>query len=565
MTTNLSSAIPCIFATLLSIHLSGCGNATSVKILPEENAIVDSSPPAVIGVSPDEDESGIALDADIRVEFNETMLINSLNNSTFSLFRQGNRVAATVDFDGQSAVLRPSSNLQPSTRYSATLSTSISDASGNSMDHDYSWDFYTDGNGWTMTDVMTDEIGNSGYPSIAINNNGDAIAAWHQGVGAQHNIWASHYTAAQGWTAIIELEHSIDSGFAPEVSMNNNGAGIAIWQSSINEVDSSKKIWASLYNPNTGWGSAALLDAHTVDWPQATIDENGDILAAWEKDGHLWSAGFTDSGGWSAPTQISVQSSDNLMSSVFFRDSNGDNNILWLRLAVGDRSELLTRRYAVGSGWQPIEIITTVPSSSSLYALSSLAVTTDKNGNALAIWVQEGDTAGYILSSRYTAAGGWATPEPAQPLDAGFSDYPVLVGESNGNATVAWTKDMIDGSPNRVYANRYTPISGWGTPELINSGTANAGNPSLSVDAQGNTLAAWNQTVGLYSTVWASRRAAAGDWTAPEMLQTAGSGDAYTPQLRQAPSGDAVLIWQIENESNVGLRFSEFTAEVLAP
>src|SRR4030067_957017 len=45
----------------------------------------------------------------------------------------------------------------------------------------------------------TDNAGDAGYPQIAVDAGGNAIAVWYQHDGTRWNIWANRYTAGSGW------------------------------------------------------------------------------------------------------------------------------------------------------------------------------------------------------------------------------------------------------------------------------------------------------------------------------------------------------------------------------
>ena len=93
-------------------------------------------------------------------------------------------------------------------------------------------------------------------------------------------------------------------------------------------------------------------------------------------------------------------------------------------------------------------------------------------------------------------------------------------------------------------------IEGWGTAELIetdNSGTAV--NPRIAIDTSGNAIAVWQQHDGERYNIWASRYTTGTGWGTPEPIETDNSGSASNPQIAIDPAGNAIAVWQQDNDT----------------
>jgi hypothetical protein len=96
--------------------------------------------------------------------------------------------------------------------------------------------------------IETDNAGDAGTPSIAMNANGDAVAAWHQSDGTRTNVWANRYLAGTGWgsPSLIEIDNTGDAQY-PRVGMSSNGNAIATWF----QWDGTRNnVWANQINGN---------------------------------------------------------------------------------------------------------------------------------------------------------------------------------------------------------------------------------------------------------------------------------------------------------------------------
>jgi hypothetical protein len=123
-------------------------NSNNVTVL--LNTTVDITAPTVIGVSPADGTTGVAVNTNAEATFSENMDWNTLTTSTFMLTKQGSSspVAARVIYDSanKKATLFPASDLEASTSYTATIksgSSGVTDAIGNPLAADKVWTFST--------------------------------------------------------------------------------------------------------------------------------------------------------------------------------------------------------------------------------------------------------------------------------------------------------------------------------------------------------------------------------------------------------------------------------------
>jgi len=107
---------------------------------------VDTTPPTVTSVSPGNGATAYN-STNVMAAFSEDMASASFDAYGFTLRRHadGSPVDATVSYDSQShtATLDPDSNLEYSTTYDVTVSTAVTDLSGNPLEQDQQWSFTT--------------------------------------------------------------------------------------------------------------------------------------------------------------------------------------------------------------------------------------------------------------------------------------------------------------------------------------------------------------------------------------------------------------------------------------
>jgi Bacterial Ig-like domain len=121
-------------------------------------AVPDGIPPTVVGTVPQDDATGVALDAKIRVKFSEPMRDRSINPTNIYITvvdgTETRVVPATVDYVDEiipvRAVLKPTEPLAPNTEYTVTVEgrgdgdmKAVRDASGTPLATDFTFSFTT--------------------------------------------------------------------------------------------------------------------------------------------------------------------------------------------------------------------------------------------------------------------------------------------------------------------------------------------------------------------------------------------------------------------------------------
>ena len=123
---------------------------------------VDVTPPTVVSTNPVNNAGNVALNQTINATFSEAMDPTTIITANFSLTGPGaSPVAGTVAYDVNSNIgsFLPSSNLAPSTAYTATVTTGVTDLAGNALVVNKVWTFTT-GTQLNQTQVNFGSAGN---------------------------------------------------------------------------------------------------------------------------------------------------------------------------------------------------------------------------------------------------------------------------------------------------------------------------------------------------------------------------------------------------------------------
>ena len=103
----------------------------------------DGAAPVVSSTNPVSDATNVPLSTTITVTFSEAMDPATVTGASFSLEQGATSVPGTVMYVGLTALLTPTSSLDPNTRYTATITSGVTDLAGNAMANDHVWSFTT--------------------------------------------------------------------------------------------------------------------------------------------------------------------------------------------------------------------------------------------------------------------------------------------------------------------------------------------------------------------------------------------------------------------------------------
>jgi hypothetical protein len=179
-------------------------------------------------------------------------------------------------------------------------------------------------------------------------------------------------------------------------------------------------------------------------------------------------------------------------------------------------------------------------------------ITLDASGNALAVWQQSDGTRFSIWANRFTPSTGWGSAVLIETDDTGDASSPQIAIDSKGDAIAIWQQADSSGTVS-IYANRFSAITdNWANPVLVETGAQDSFNPKVVLDASGNALAVWQQLDGLRTSIWANRFThTSSTWGVAQQIEENNDGDATSPQIAVNPSGNAIAVW--EQRDSTGL------------
>jgi len=563
----------------------------------------DSLSPTVVSTDPADGATDVAIDASLKITFTEP--VTNVTEATFLLTADGVPVPGKVAVNGAMAMFTPSAPLAPPpyygyyflgvSVYQATITTGVTDLSGNHLATEHTWAFTTNPNFDTTPPVVTTTNpaeGSSGVPVGTF-----IIATFSERV---TNVTETTFlltadgapvpgkVTVNGWSAFFTPSAPLPTGASCTAMVTTGVRDFAgnplatdcTWTFTTNQASDTTpptvssttpvegatgvpvgtSVTASFTEPVTNLSEATFLltgdgapvsGKVTLNGPTATFTPStplsvGPMYRATITTGvkdlsgnalatdYSWS--FTlSSSPWLTPVLFET-GSDNAFSPKIAMDGRGQSIVVWVQ-SDGTANSIWARgyRYAILGSAEPAAL-TLIETGAG--QASSPQVAMDNSGNGVVVWVQSDGTADSIWSNRYAPGTGWGTATLVETGE-GIASSPQVAMDNSGNATAVWVQS--DGADS-IWANRYVPGTGWGTATLVETGAGQASSPQVAMDNSGNATAVWVQPDGTADSVWSNRYAPGTGWETATFVET-GEGKASSPQVAMNGGGNSVVVW----------------------
>jgi hypothetical protein len=398
--------------------------------------------------------------------------------------------SVTVNDDSTGYRYGPSIAVDPSGNACAVWTDGREDEPGG---EGYEWDIYgayrpAEGN-WGANAKLNDEVTTWGpwNPSVAMDTAGNAYAVWvdepTDGVGT--DIYFAYRASGGDWTTAVKVNDDSGSHNAPSVAADATGKAYALWACAdvVDEALVNHGICFS-YRPAAGpWSAAVRVNDSDgwvhPSWPSIAADANGNAYALW----------------------------------VDGRNSTPENP---------DNSDIYFAYRPAGGTWGP-NVRVNDDTGTAAQTLPTVAV--DGSGTAYAVWSDRraGRNTADVYFARRRAGGNWSSNikvnDNALLVDG--TCHPDIAADANGNAYAVWAggpycdiwQDEDDCHWAIYFA--YRPTGGaWGTNLRVNDWAESGDQPSLAIDASGNSYVVWHRGDNIRFAYWPPRP---GDWAPYKM------------------------------------------------
>lgn len=220
---------------------------------------------------------------------------------------------------------------------------------------------------------------------------------------------------------------------------------------------------------------------------------------------------------WSAPTTLSSAGVDSSEPRVAI-DPNGNAVAVWVENGFVTASTQL-----IGGMW-------TMPFTLSNAGASTPRLGVDNSGNAVVIWLE----AGVVTASNYTfSMSSWSA---AVSVSSATATMPALSVQTNGNAVAVWVRGTAIEASTQLFGMAWsasTPISATG-----------ADNPSIAIGANGTVVTVWHIVVSGNDTIQSASATVGGAWAAAINVLPVAPGFIHNyPKVAVDSNGNTIAVW----------------------
>jgi hypothetical protein len=311
--------------------------------------------------------------------------------------------------------------------------------------------------GWGPATLLeTDNAGSARDTDVAVDARGHAVAVWSQSDGTRSHVWANHYMPGTGWDTAIRLDtnDSVDQ-YSPLIAMNPAGDAIVVWP----QFDGTRwELWANRFVAGNGWGAATGLG--TADPGQQmrdsalSINDHGDAMVVWPQSNgtgwNLWARRFVPGIGWNTAISINSNESGDVWYPRVATDLGGNAIVVWAQPNNSPWNSWVTR-FVPSTGW-------TTPTRLNPDATQNTwfpDVVMNSSGDAIMAWAESNATSSSIWARRFDRLTGWKPAVPIDPNESGDARNPQIALDITGNAIVVW--ERFNGSTTNLWANHFVP------------------------------------------------------------------------------------------------------------
>jgi hypothetical protein len=245
--------------------------------------------------------------------------------------------------------------------------------------------------------IQANDSGHSYNPRVAINANGQAAAVWVQmnSAASSYAVWSSRLEPGADWARAVRVEsgsagkaeRNAGPSYAPDVAIDDAGNAVAAWQQSDGRH---VNVRANRFAVGAGWGDASQLERGDGDLgaPHVAVDAGGNAMVVWPRfkldHSDLWASRYVLGGGreksaaWEKAQRVDtvrgyVPSPQVVASAA---GSPGQFTVLWEQ-QQGFHSGFGASQFQPGRGWR-------VAGSECAAQLQALGATTAEPAEALA-------------------------------------------------------------------------------------------------------------------------------------------------------------------------------------
>jgi hypothetical protein len=396
--------------------------------------------------------------------------------------------------------------------------------------------------GW-LPPVDVSETGKRiGGPQVVLDSGGHATAVWSRWSGTETVIESSFRKAGQAWQKPVV----VGPGDSPQIAVDGDGDTTLVWE---RYAGTNRILIESAYRPaGEGWEEPIDIgEVKTMMAPEPSVGVgvDGNATVTWNDTTVIRSAYRPAGGSWQEPTAVSDPEFESYVPRLAV-DADGNATAVWDQ--EGGSSGFYSAYRKAGSEWEA-PILVSEPGESA----GNASIALDVSGNIAVVWNGEDEGSRVIRAAFRPVGEEWQSPESVSAPGNTFVSWPRVALDEDGNAIATWGYSSSEPGGHVIAEAAYRPAGGaWEAPTELSEDGANAYPEDLAFDTSGNAAVVWQRD----NVIQAAYLPANGSWEAPTDLSEKGSHAMDASVVLGAPGsatnahGNATAVWTKLGEGN---------------
>lgn len=303
---------------------------------------------------------------------------------------------------------------------------------------------YVPGVGYTAAQTVSDADPATGLaygPAVKMDAAGNALVVWLQVEGSLTHAWMARASAGGAWSAPVRLDANLTDDISyVTLAMDAQGQAIAAWHQQ--DPSGLYSAWVTQAPAGGAWTPAVRVGSGET-WNPSVAAGGGALAVAYAQGGvattQVWASRWSGS-AWSPAAQVSRVGSGNASDAadlpLIGLDSAGSMLMVWVQDqdATGAAWDLVGARSLSGSAWQAPQAL-----ESAAGDVAQLDLVVAPSGQAVVVWTQADGSGIYsVYGFRGGLAGGFPGGTLLENSQAGNAFLPKAAISSHGEAMAIW-------------------------------------------------------------------------------------------------------------------------------
>ncbi|MCK5242099.1 T9SS type A sorting domain-containing protein [bacterium] len=308
------------------------------------------------------------------------------------------------------------------------------------------------------------------------------------------------------------------------------------------------------------WEGAAIddvgVDASAAYYPEVAVNSHGIAFRVSQQNvggvRHVYAGRHVPGAGWYE--SVSIDAGTNVFN---YSDSQ--------KIAINDSSKAIcvfeengrvyANEYNPGTGWYGA--VTIDANTGNNASLPQIAI--NSAGHAFCVFKQADATTARIYANRYSPSSGWGTAVIISITSVNAADDPRIVMNDTGEAFCAFIQ--ADTTSNRVYVTQFAMgTETWQSPVAVDKGLATGtSRPRIAMNSFGQVICAFEESDGLISNVYVNEyKIAAPGWYGAVTVCAVKANTSQTPRIVMNDSARAICVFEETDGANDRIYASEY-------